>query len=94
MPGSSSSVRGKSAVGDALYKWARGTQEAGYVFTQLELLGSGLIPNRDLTILLHAAQDLVSRRLFKLHDIKGQQGVGWELVEETAAAKYITQSSY
>lgn len=84
--GSSSSAT-KSLIGDALYNWARETQEAGYVFQQQELLGSGLVPHNDLKILLEALTYLTTRRLFKPHDIKGSQAVGYELVEEAAAAK-------
>lgn len=82
-----SAASGKSPLGDALYQWARAEQEPGYVFTQSELLDSGLIPQKDLNLLLEALKFLVGRRLFKPHDIKGQQGVGYELVEEAAAAK-------
>lgn len=77
----------KSLIGDALYEWARETQEAGYVFRQQELLDSGLIPNNDLNILLEGLTYLIGRRLFKPHDIKGSQAAGYELVEEAAAAK-------
>lgn len=77
----------KSPVGDALYNWARETQEPGYVFQQQELLDSGLIPQNSLHVLVEAIKYLVGKRLFKPHDIKGQQGVGYELVEEAAAAK-------
>ncbi|KAK5094632.1 34-kDa subunit of RNA polymerase III (C) [Lithohypha guttulata] len=83
----------KSPVGDALYEWARGAEEPGYVFTQHELLDSGLVPKNDLIILLEATRYLVSRRLFKAHDIKGQAGIGYELVEEAAAANYGGLSS-
>lgn len=78
---------GKNLIGDALYEWARETQDAGYVFRQQELLDSGLIPNNDLKILLEGLQYLIARRLFKPHDIKGSQAAGYELVEEAAAAK-------
>lgn len=84
-PGSSSSNASK--VGDALYNWARSQQSPGYVFTQQELLDSSIIPNGDLHILVEAVRYLFSRRLFKAHDIKGQQGAGYELIEEAAAAK-------
>jgi len=77
----------KSPVGDALYNWARENQEPGYVFQQQELLDSGLIPQKSLQVLVEAIKYLVGKRLFKPHDIKGQQGVGYELVEEAAAAK-------
>lgn len=85
-PGPSSAPL-KSPVGDALYNWARENQEPGYVFTQQELLDSGLIPQNALPILLEALKYLLGRRLFKAHDIKGQQGAGYELIEEAAAAK-------
>lgn len=77
----------RSPVGDALYDWARTKEEPGYVFTQQELLDSGLIPQNNLSILVEALNYLLRRRLFKPHDIKGQQGAGYELVEEAAAAK-------
>lgn len=84
--GPSTTVK-KSLIGDALYEWAREHQEAGYVFQQQELLDSGLIPNNDLTILLEGLNYLLSRHLFKAHDIKGSHAAGYELVEEAAAAK-------
>lgn len=84
---SSSSAPSKSPLGDALYNWARTEHEPGYVLTQTELLDSGLIPQKDVNTLLEALKYLVGRRLFKPHDIKGQQGVGYELVEEATAAK-------
>lgn len=77
----------KSPVGDALYEWARTNHKAGDVLTQQELLDSGLIPQQSLQLLLEAVKYLLSKRLFKAHDIKGQQGAGYELVEEVAAAK-------
>jgi len=77
----------KSPVGDALYNWARETEASGYVFQQQELLDSGLIPQNSLQVLVEAIKYLVAKRLFKPHDIKGQQGIGYELIEEAAAAK-------
>lgn len=85
--GPSSAVPLKSPVGDALYEWARTKEDSGYVFTQQELLDSGLIPQKSLTILLDAVKYLLGKRLFKAHDVKGQQGAGYELIEEAAAAK-------
>jgi len=86
-PGSST-AQNKNPVGDALYNWCRDQEKlAGEIFTQQDLLDSGLIPGNSLLILLEATQYLVAKRLFKIHDIKGQTGVGWELVEEAAAAK-------
>ena len=82
-----SSAPSKSPLGDALYNWARETQEPGYVFQQEELLDSGLVPAKNLQTLVEALSYLAGKRLFKAHDIRGQQGVGWELVEEAAAAK-------
>lgn len=78
----------RSPVGDALYNWARQSQAPGFVFTQQELLDSGLIPQNSLHILLDAVNYLIRRRLFNPHDIRGQTGVGYELVEEAAAANY------
>lgn len=86
-PGPSTNQK-KHPVGDALYNWCRGQEkDAGEIFTQQELRGSGLIPNDNLHILLEAVQYLCNKRLFKVHDIKGQTAVGYELVEEEVAAK-------
>lgn len=82
-----STAPSKSPVGDALYEWARTQEEPGYVFTQQQILDSGLIPQNNLNILVEALNYLLRRRLFKPHDIKGQQGAGYELVEEATAAK-------
>lgn len=96
MPTSISATSGpstrKNALGDAIYEWARSAKDAGDVFTQPEIFTSGLIPDNELKLLLDAAQYLVNRRLFRAVDIKGQQGIGWELVEETAAAKYVSRT--
>lgn len=78
----------KHPLGDSLYNWAREKKEAGDVFTQAELLDSALIPDGDLQLLLDAVQYLAQRRLFRPVDIKGQTGIGYELIEEAAAAKY------
>lgn len=78
----------KHPLGDSLYNWARDKKEPGDVFTQAELLDSALIPDRDLQLLLDAVQYLAQRRLFRPVDIKGQTGIGYELIEEAAAAKY------
>lgn len=74
-------------VGDALYSWCRNEKDFGYVFVQEELLNSNIIPNRDLNILLSATQYLVSKHLLKLHDIKGHEGIGWELVSPDTAKR-------
>lgn len=86
-PGPSSNPK-RHPVGDALYNWCR-TQEksAGEIFTQQELRSSGLIPNDNIHILLEAVTYLCKKRLFKIHDIKGQTAAGYELVEEEVAAK-------
>lgn len=78
----------KSPIGDALYNWFRENHEVGTVLTQNELLDSGIIPQKSLVFLLEAVKYLTSKRLLKLHDIKGSQAAGYELVEEAAAANY------
>lgn len=80
-------------VGDALYAWCRNEKDFGYVFIQDELLASNIIPGRDLNVLLSATQYLVSKHLLKLHDIKGQEGIGWELVSPDTARRYCLNAN-
>jgi hypothetical protein len=77
----------RSPLGDALYAWAADNFDPGYVFTQSELLGAGVIPNSDVTLLLPAVEYLVGKSLFRLHD-KAGGGVAWELVDPEVAKKY------
>lgn len=85
-PGPSSAATGKHALGDALYEWVRQREEPG-AFTNGDLLDSGLVPKRDINILAEAVNYLLNRRLLRPLDIRGQSGIGYELVEEAAAAK-------
>ncbi len=76
----------KNPVGDALYAWAVENNDPGYVFSQQELLGAGIIPNSDVNFLLPTVDYLVRKSLFRLHDRAGG-GIGWELVDAEAAKK-------
>ncbi|RMZ81793.1 hypothetical protein DV738_g1944, partial [Chaetothyriales sp. CBS 135597] len=79
----------RDRVADALYEWCRSSQAVGHVFNQEDLLSAGIIPNRDLKVLVSSAQNLVNRNLFKIHEIKNSGGqLGWELVSEERAASY------
>ncbi|RMZ86357.1 hypothetical protein DV736_g6419, partial [Chaetothyriales sp. CBS 134916] len=79
----------RDRVADALYEWCRTNQAVGHVFNQEDLLSAGVIPNRDLKVLVSSAQNLVNRNLFKIHEIKNSGGqLGWELVSEERAASY------
>lgn len=78
----------KNLVGEALYAWCCREHDYGYVFQQEELLDSNVIPNRDLFVLLTAAQYLVGRHLLKIHDIKGQEGAAYELIAPEIAKRY------
>ena len=84
-PGPSSTI-GKHPLGDALYEWVRQREEPGAV-TQDDMLDSGLIPKKDLALLVEAVNHLLARRLFRAVDIRGQAGLGYELIEEEDAAK-------
>ena len=79
----------RDRVADALYSWCRENFEVGHVFDQSALLASPVIPNKDLNILLTSSNYLVAKNLFKLHDIKATSVIGWELVSQERAAKYI-----
>ena len=79
-------------LADALYQWCVDNHETGEVIHQEELLNCNIIPNRDVNILLGAANHLIRTRLFKTHDVKGFTGVAWELISEQHAAKYIPHS--
>ena len=74
-------------VADALYQWCLKSYPFGHVFNQEDLLSAGIIPDRDLKILLTTTQHLVNSDLFKIHDFKGGSGLGWELVSEERASK-------
>ena len=82
---SSSGSRNRTA--EALYEWCRKNHDLGYVFTQDELLDAGIVPDRDMAILLSSTQHLVNTALFKLHDRAGGT-IGWELVDQEKAKKY------
>ncbi|RMZ75429.1 hypothetical protein DV737_g5287, partial [Chaetothyriales sp. CBS 132003] len=84
-----SAVPARDRVADALYEWCRSSQAVGHVFNQEDLLSAGIIPNRELKVLMSSAQNLVNRNLFKIHEIKNSGGqLGWELVSEERAASY------
>lgn len=85
-PGPSGAGRRRDRTAEALYAWCVQNHEAGYVFSQDELLNAGIIPDKKLEILLTSTQHLVNRALFKLHDRVGGS-IGWELVEEEKAKK-------
>jgi hypothetical protein len=88
-PGPSDSSH-RDRVAEALYSWCLQNYEVGHVFDQNALLASPVIPNRDLNILLTSSNYLVAKNLFKLHDVKATNVLGWELVSQERAAKYIT----
>lgn len=84
---SASQPAAKNLVGDSLYEWARSNKDAGDTLTQDDLLDSGIIPGRDLRILIDAVQHLLNKRLFRPVDVK-TGGLGYQLVEQSAAQKY------
>lgn len=90
-PGPSGVRRGRDRIAEALYAWCIQNHDAGYVFSQDELLNAGIIPDKKLEILLTSTQHLVNRALLKLHDRIGGS-IGWELVEEEKAKKYSINS--
>jgi hypothetical protein len=77
----------RDRVAEALYAWCLDNFEIGHVFDQNALLSSPVIPNKDLKVLLSSSNYLVQKSLLKLHDIKGANGLGWELVSQERAAK-------
>jgi hypothetical protein len=79
----------RDRVAEALYDWCLEKYEIGHVFDQKALLSSPVIPNRDLNVLLTASNYLVAKNLFKLHDLKATNVLGWELVSQERAAKYF-----
>lgn len=83
---------GRNRTAEALHAWCRNNYEPGYVFSQDELLGADIIPNRDIQILLSSVQHLVAGSLFKLHDRAGGT-IGWELVDQEKAQKYTSLHS-
>ena len=94
-PGPSAAASGRNLTGDALYTWCTQNYEPGYVFTQTELLGAGIIPNQELPILLTSVDYLVRKSLFRVHDRAGG-GIGWELVDpETAKSnEYLCRTTF
>lgn len=78
----------RDRVAEALYSWCLENYDVGHVFDQNALLSSPVIPNRDLNVLLTSSNHLVAKNLFKLHDIKATNVLGWELVSQERAAKY------
>ncbi|KIX07735.1 uncharacterized protein Z518_02389 [Rhinocladiella mackenziei CBS 650.93] len=78
---------GRHRTAEALYAWCQKNREIGHVFSQEELLSAGIIPNRDLQILLSSVEHLVNNSLFRLHDRSGGT-IGWELVDQEKAKNY------
>ncbi|EXJ87506.1 hypothetical protein A1O3_04466 [Capronia epimyces CBS 606.96] len=78
---------GRNRIAEALYEWCRKNHDVGHVFGQEELLSAGIIPNRDLSILLSSVTHLVDNSLFRLHDRAGGT-IGWELVDQEKAKNY------
>jgi hypothetical protein len=83
----------RDRVAEALHSWCKSNRDIGHVFSQDELLRSQAIPNNDLKVLLEAVQNLVSKNLFRTHDIKGANTIGWELISQERAEKYSTSLS-
>lgn len=79
----------RNRIAEALHSWCQTNFDFGYVFSQDELLDAGIIPNKDIRILLSAVQHLTGQNLFKVHDRTGGT-IGWELVDQERANKYIT----
>ena len=89
-----STAQHRDRVAEALYSWCLEHYDVGHVFDQNALLGSPVIPNRDLNVLLSSSNYLVAKNLFKLHDIKATSVLGWELVSQQRAAKYFYNASF
>ncbi len=79
---------GRNRIADALYAWCVKNYPVGHVFGQDELLEAGVIPDRDLMILLSSVRHLVDNSLFRVHDRQGGT-IGWELVDQEKAKKYV-----
>ncbi|KIW87058.1 uncharacterized protein Z519_12355 [Cladophialophora bantiana CBS 173.52] len=90
-PGPSTTAPVRHPTADALYAWCCSKYAYGYVFSQAELLGAGVIPNQDLQILLSSVEYLTKNALFKVHDRAGG-GIGWELVDPETARDYSNLS--
>ncbi|KAJ9616532.1 34-kDa subunit of RNA polymerase III (C) [Cladophialophora chaetospira] len=86
-PSTAAAPPAPNPVGEALYAWATENEDPGYVFSQQELLGAGIIPNADVNLLLPTVDYLVKKSLFRLHDRVGG-GIGWELVDAEVAKNY------
>ena len=86
----SSSGSDCSRVATNLYNHCREHFGIGNVVNQQDVLNTNLIPGRDLKILLDAANYLVGKHLFKLHDVRGpgKTTLGWELISPENAGKY------
>ena len=85
-----SNAQPRDRVAEALYTWCLENYDIGHVFDQNALLASPVIPNKDLNVLLTSSNYLVAKNLFRLHDIKTTNVLGWELVSQERAAKYFT----
>lgn len=88
MPRSAQSAQlPRDRIAEALYSWCRSEHDVGHVFTQDRLLESGIIPDRDIKVLLTSVQYLTTKNLFRTHDFRGTGGIGWELVSQERAQK-------
>ncbi|OAL29146.1 hypothetical protein AYO20_09299 [Fonsecaea nubica] len=77
-PGPSTVGPVRDRTAEALHAWCCQNYEYGYVFSQTELLGAGVIPNQDLQILLSTVEYLTKNSLFRVHDRVGG-GIGWDV---------------
>lgn len=85
-PGPSGGL-GYGLIADAIYEYCRENHDPSETLVQEHLLKPGIIPNKDLAILVQVCQHLVDNHLFKTHDIKGG-GIGWKLVTRESAENY------
>ena len=70
-----------------LYDACRDQFDADHSFFQEDLLGLGVVPPNDLSLLMQCAQSLVNDKLFRLHESTTSKRLVWKLVARDDAEK-------
>lgn len=71
-----------------LYDACLGSFVPDQLFYQQDLLGLGVVPNNDLSLLLQCTQSLVDQRLFRLLQGKDER-LAWKIISREDAEKYV-----
>jgi DNA-directed RNA polymerase III subunit RPC6 len=74
-------------IADKIYAQCRDKFSASQLLYQNDILNLGLIPNKNLEILLACTQTLVNRNLFRVYQDSDNR-IAWKLIAAEDAEKY------